>query len=280
MSTEAAFQLLPAIDLVGGRVVRLEQGAFDRETAYGDDPPGIADAFAHAGARWIHLVDLDGARIGTPRQLEMVAAIIERVGERMGVEVAGGLRSAGAVAAALALGASRVVLGTAAVRDPALIAHLIARHGPERIVVALDVRHGRARGSAWEPDGDDPEVDVALSRLADAGVETFEVTAIERDGLLTGPDLSLYERLVALGRGAVIASAGIASVRDLLRVRDVGCRGAIVGRAIYEGRLDLRDAVRELSRTSGTTTSPRASAQSVAPARARGICPARRETGR
>jgi len=243
VSTASDFQLLPAIDLVGGRVVRLEQGDFARQTAYGDDPVAVAESFAAAGASWVHVVDLDGARLGTPRQVETVAALVEGVGGRLAVEVAGGLRSAGAVAAALAIGAARVVLGTAALRDRSLVGELVARHGPERIVVALDVRDGRARGSAWQAHEDDPPVDVAYSRLADQGARTFEVTAIDRDGLLAGPDLALYRRLVRLDRGAVIASGGIASLEDLRRLRDAGCAGAIVGRALYEGALDIGEAL-------------------------------------
>jgi len=243
VSTATDFQLLPAIDLLEGRVVRLQQGDFGRETAYGDDPAAVAEAFAAAGASWVHVVDLDGARLGTPRQLETVAALVEGVGGRLAVEVAGGLRSAGAVAAALAIGAARVVLGTAALRDPSLVGQLVARHGPERIVVALDVRDGRARGSAWQSHEEDPPVEAAYARLVDHGVAIFEVTAIERDGLLAGPDLALYQRLVRLARAAVIASGGIASLEDLRRVRDVGCAGAIVGRAVHEGGIDVREAV-------------------------------------
>ena len=239
--------MIPAIDLVAGRIVRLEQGDFARTTAYDEDPVACGSAFAEAGARWIHVVDLDGARLGTPRQLETIAAVIERVGDGAKVEVAGGLRSAGAVAAALAVGAGRVVLGTAALRDPALIGTLVARHGADRIVVALDVRDGRARGSAWAADPEDPFVEVAFLRLADVGVTTFEVTAIERDGLLRGPDVPLYQRLVSLQAATVIASAGVASLDDLRRLRDSGCAGAIVGRAIYEGRLDLREALLALA---------------------------------
>ena len=246
-SSSTIFEVIPAIDLVEGRIVRLEQGDFSRERAYGEDPAARGVAFANAGARWIHVVDLDGARLGTPRQLETIATVIGSVGDAAKVEVAGGLRSSGAVAAALALGAARVVLGTAALRDPELIAALVARHGAHRIVVALDVRDGRARGSAWEADPEDPFVEVAFLRLADVGVTTFGVTAIERDGLLRGPDVPLYQRLVSLHAATVIASAGIASLDDLRRLRDAGCAGAIVGRALYEGRLDLQEALLALA---------------------------------
>jgi len=245
------FELLPAIDLRECRVVRLRQGDFARETAYSDDPVAVARAFADAGARWLHVVDLDGARLGTPRQFETIAAIVDAVGDRLAVEIAGGLRSEGSVAAALALGARRAVVGTAVLRDAQLASTLVARHGAECIGVSLDVRDGRVAGHGWDPDADGDAVEDVLVRLARAGVRTFEVTAIERDGELSGPDVDLLRRLVGLDRGEIVASAGIRSVGDLQAVRALGCRGAIVGRALYEGDLDLGDAMAALDGTSG-----------------------------
>lgn len=243
MTIATPFEILPAIDLRGGRVVRLQQGDFARETAYSDDPVAVALAFANAGVRWLHVVDLDGARAGEPLNVGVVRAIVDAVGERVLVEVAGGLRTASTVAAALQKGAARSVIGTAALRDPSFVRDLVAQHGANRIVVAIDVRNGLAVGHGWARDAKGIEAVEAIERLADVGVTTFEVTAIDRDGLLGGPDLALYERLVALGRGAVIASAGIASVQDVGAVRAIGCTGAIIGRALYDGTLDLRDAL-------------------------------------
>jgi phosphoribosylformimino-5-aminoimidazole carboxamide ribotide isomerase len=242
----STFEILAAIDLREGRVVRLRQGDFDRETSYGADPVAVAEELVQAGARFIHVVDLDGARIGTPRQLEIVATLIEAVGERAGVEIAGGLRSAGSVAAALALGARRAVVGTAVMRDAGLAAELVGRHGADRIVVALDVRDGRVATQAWTSDEEAGRVEDVLRRLADAGVRVFEVTAIDRDGELSGPDVELLGRLVALDRGSIVASAGVRSVDDLRAIRALGCTGAIVGRALYEGQLHLRDAIAAL----------------------------------
>jgi len=233
------FELLPAIDLRDGRAVRLTMGDFDRQTAYDGDPGSVAERFAAAGARWLHIVDLDGARAGAPRQPETVAAIVRRVAGLARCQVAGGLRNDRAVAEALGAGADRVVVGTAALGDPGFVTTLARRHGSDRIVVALDVRDGRAVGEAWRPGGPGLPVDDALLRLADAGVERFAVTAIARDGALRGPDLDLVRRLVALGRGEIIASAGIRSTADVLALRQVGAAGAIVGKALYEGRLDL-----------------------------------------
>jgi phosphoribosylformimino-5-aminoimidazole carboxamide ribotide isomerase len=173
----------------------------------------------------------------------VVRGIVAAVGERMQVEVAGGLRTAEAVAAALEVGVARAVVGTAALRDPAFARDLVALHGSDRIAVALDVRDGLALGEGWRDGAPGVNVETALRTLADVGVGTFEVTAIERDGGLGGPDLALYERLIAFDRGAIIASGGISSVADLCAVRESGCVGAIVGRALLDGSLDLRAAL-------------------------------------
>lgn len=237
------FEILPAIDLRNGRVVRLRQGDFERQTIYDTDPDGAATAFAMAGARWLHVVDLDGARTGTPSHARAIAAIVAAVGERTQVEVAGGLRDERAVAEALGAGAARAVVGTAALQDRAFAGRLVATHGAGRVAVALDVREGRAVGHGWTADAPGIDAAEAIRRLADVGVDTFEVTAIERDGLLGGPNLALYERLLRLGRGAIIASGGITTLDDLIAVRDIGCSGAIVGRALHEGHLDLGAAL-------------------------------------
>jgi len=264
MTSATTFEILPAIDLRGGRVVRLRQGDFERETAYELEPAAAAAAFAAAGARWLHVVDLDGARAGVPAHTDVIAAIVAAVGAGTKVEVAGGLRNEHSVAQALDSGAARIVIGTAALREPALAGRLVAAHGAGRVAVAIDVRDGRAQGHGWTTDvpgtgpagTDDAGTDATgadvmgadaadvISRLADVGAMTFEVTAIERDGLLLGPNLGLYERLVRLGRGAIIASGGISTIDDLRSVREIGCSGAIVGRALYEGHLDLGDALR------------------------------------
>lgn len=236
------FDILAAIDLRDGRVVRLEQGDFARETVFADDPVAVARRFVDDGARWLHVVDLDGARTGSPVHGDVIRAMIGTVGTRAAVEVAGGLRDDAAVADALGTGAARVVLGTAALRDPALVARLVERHGAARVVVAIDVRDGLAVGEGWVAGAAGIEPALAMGHLADIGVTTFEVTAVARDGLGGGPDLALYRRLVALGLGSVIASAGITSLDHLRAVRDLGCAGAIVGRALYDGSLALRDA--------------------------------------
>ena len=233
----SGFDILAAIDLRGGRVVRLRQGDFARETAYSDDPIAVALGFADAGARWIHVVDLDAAREGRRAHTAVVRSIVQAVGDRCAVEVAGGLRSPEAVAAVLDGGARRAVVGTAALRDPSFAGRLITDHGAHRVAVALDVRDGLAVGQAWVPGADGVAVEGAISALAERGVTTFEVTAIARDGTLAGPDLHLYRGLLGLDLGSIIASGGVGSAADIEAIRELGCAGAIVGRALYDGRI-------------------------------------------
>jgi phosphoribosylformimino-5-aminoimidazole carboxamide ribotide isomerase len=234
------FEVLPAIDLIGGRVVRLRRGDFDQETSYGDDPTAVARGFADAGAGWLHVVDLDGARAGEPRQLDLAAAIVAEVYGQARVEVGGGLRTAEAIAGAIGTGAARAVIGTALLRDPGFATTLVGRHGPDRLVASIDVRDGLALGEGWREGAPGLPVADAVASLAAAGIEWFEVTAIERDGLLEGPDMDLLRSLVALERGHIIASGGVSSIEDVIAVEAAGCAGAIVGRALYEGRIDLR----------------------------------------
>jgi phosphoribosylformimino-5-aminoimidazole carboxamide ribotide isomerase len=256
LSLPSGFQLLPAIDLRGGRVVRLSEGDFARETVYGADPAEVARGFVAAGAEWIHVVDLDGARDGARRQTEAVMRIVAAAGDGVACELAGGLRDEATVSAVLDLGAARAVVGTAALRDPDFVGRLVSRFGVTRIAVALDVRDGLAVGQGWVPGAAGVPVADALARLADAGARTFIVTAIERDGLMSGPNLELLGRMVDLDRGDIIASAGVSSLDDIGAVRQVGCVGAVIGRALYEGRLDLAEVVELTSRTWDTLLGP------------------------
>ncbi|MEO5964786.1 MAG: 1-(5-phosphoribosyl)-5-[(5-phosphoribosylamino)methylideneamino] imidazole-4-carboxamide isomerase [Candidatus Limnocylindrales bacterium] len=253
MSTDhwGTFELLPAIDLRGGHVVRLRQGDFARETIFDGDPVAVASRFATLGATWLHVVDLDGARDGEPRQLEIAAAIVAETHGRAHVEVGGGLRTIEAVAGALGTGAARVAVGTAALRDPEFAVSLIEHYGPERIVASIDIRDGLALGDGWRAGAAGVPAVKAIEMLSTSGIDTFEVTVIDRDGLLGGPDVALLRQLVQLGRGRIIASGGIASIEHVLAVQAAGCAGAIIGRAIYEGHVDLGrllDTVRDANR--------------------------------
>jgi phosphoribosylformimino-5-aminoimidazole carboxamide ribotide isomerase len=241
----ARFDLIAAIDLRGGRVVRLREGDFARETAYSDDPVAVARDFVERGVRWLHVVDLDGARAGEPRHGEVIGRLLDAVGTSAAVEVAGGLRTSAAVEQVLTAGARRAVVGSAALADPSFAAGQVQRHGTERVAVALDVRDGQAVGEAWRADASSVSVERAIDSLVAAGVEWFEVTSIDRDGSLAGPDLELLQSMVVrAGERHVIASGGIRSVEDLLAAWTIGCAGAIVGRALYEETFDLERAIR------------------------------------
>jgi len=239
----SGFDVLAAIDLRGGRVVRLEKGEFARETAFSDDPAGVAERFVSAGARWLHVVDLDGARSGEPVQGAAIGGIVAAAGGRALVEVSGGLRSAADVERVLDGGADRVVIGTAAVEDPALVDDVVGRHGPDRVAVAVDIRDGLAIGRGWREGSPGTPPAALLRRLGASGVTTFEVTSIDRDGLSGGPDLAELQLLVGLGTGRVIASGGIRSAGDLRAAAAIGCAGAIVGRALYDGSLTIDAAM-------------------------------------
>lgn len=243
--TVSGFELLPAIDLRDGRVVRLVEGDFGRETRYADDPLAVAEDFAARGADWIHVVDLDAARdgMGSEANRRAVRRLVTALGGRLGCQVGGGIRSVAAAERWLTLGARRVVLGTALIGDPDFAEALVGRLDPIHLAAALDVRDGLAVGDGWRPGAIAAPVEGLLERLAAGGFRTFVVTAIARDGRLVGPDLELLGRLVGRARGTVIASGGIGSLADLEAVARLGCGGAIVGRAIYEGRLDLGAAV-------------------------------------
>lgn len=239
-------ELIPAIDLTAGRVVRLSEGDFGRATVYGDDPIALARRWADAGADQLHLVDLDGVRAGRAVQARLIGRIVAAVSP-VRCQVAGGLRTEDAVAVALGAGADRAVLGTALLADPALAQRLTTRFGASRIVAALDVRDGRAVGEGWRDGAPGSPVLDALGASRSAGIVAFAVTAIARDGLLAGPDLALYRELRAAMQGtSLIASGGIASIADLHDLAEVGADAAILGRALYEGRIDLTDAIAAL----------------------------------
>lgn len=232
--------LYPAIDLRAGRVVRLAQGESHRETRYHDDPVAQAELFVSAGARWVHVVDLDRA-FGGGDNLAFVRAIVERVGSRVQVQVGGGLRTTDAVKAVLDLGVARAVLGTAVVTDPDLVGTAVALGGPERIAVGLDTRAGKVAIRGWVDVTNLDATDVCR-RVLTEGVRTIIYTDVGRDGMLSGPDLDGAIALQALG-ASVIASGGVGALADIRAVSQAGLAGVIVGRALYEGTFSLEDAL-------------------------------------
>jgi phosphoribosylanthranilate isomerase len=235
--------LLPAVDVAGGQAVRLVQGAAGSETGYGD-PLAAARAWQEAGARWIHLVDLDAA-FGRGSNAGVLAAIVRRLD--VAVELSGGIRDAASLAAALATGCARVVIGTAAMENPGWVHSVIAAYG-DRIAVGLDVRGTRLSARGWTSDGG--ELDPALDRLEAAGCRRYVVTDILKDGTLRGPNLNLLRRVCARTDRPVIASGGVSSLADLEAIaalRDAGVEGAIIGKALYAGAFTLEQALAAVS---------------------------------
>ena len=241
--------LFPAIDLRGGKVVQLTQVDFDRERVHGDDPVAVARSFVEAGACWIHTVDLDAARTGEPANRALIAAIAAAV--PVPVQAGGGVRSLEAAAAMADAGVARVVMGTAAMEDPDLVAAVAAR---QRVALGLDVRGREVAVHGWEA-GSGVDWTDALRRLAATGAEAVVVTQIDVEGLMGGPDVTGLAEVLAATELDVIASGGVGTLADLIALDAVeadGRRlaGAIVGTAIYEGRLDVAEAVSALAGSS------------------------------
>ena len=226
-------QIIPAVDVLGGLVVRLLRGDYDAVSRYADDPVQQCRDWVEAGAGLVHVVDLEGARSAVPDE-----GLWRRLGgSAMPYQIGGGIRTAALANRALSAGAQRVVMGTAAVWSPGVL-----REVPEveRLVAAVDVRAGRAVGAGWLDRG--REFADVLDGLAEAGVVRVLVTGIDTDGTMSGPDLGLLRSAVADRRFGVIASGGVGSLGDLRRVADLGCEAVIVGRALYEGKFTLEEA--------------------------------------
>jgi len=230
--------VIPAIDLMDGKVVRLSRGDFATRIVYSDRPAEFAAAFLRAGARRVHVVDLDGARAGHPVNTDVVRAIVATGVE---VELGGGLRSIEAVEAAIAVGVHYVVLGTAAVERIDLVAEACRRF-PGRVVAGIDARDGEVKVAGWEQGTGLPAVDVAR-KVAGAGVTLVEYTDVARDGMFTGVDAVGAARLQASAGVPVVASGGVAAITDVAACKAAGLAGVIVGKALYEKRMDLAEAL-------------------------------------
>ena len=234
--------LYPAIDLRGGRCVRLYQGDYDRETHYGDDPVSQARAFAEAGAQWLHVVDLDAARSGDPLNRPVIGAICEAID--IPVQCGGGVRSRDAAAALADVGVERVVIGTAAVEQPSLVGEVAAR---QSVAVGLDARGRELATHGWEQSTGDDLLEAAR-RFSDVGASALVVTEIGRDGTLEGPAVDQLSEVLAAAEVAVIASGGVGTLDDIaslgrLAVEGRTLEGVIVGRALYEQKFDVTDAL-------------------------------------
>jgi phosphoribosylformimino-5-aminoimidazole carboxamide ribotide isomerase len=237
----AAMIIFPAIDLRGGRCVRLLQGKADAETVYADDPAAMAQRWIDLGATWLHVVDLDaamGASLGNRGAVQAILGAVD-----VPVQLGGGLRSTEAIEAALNLGARRVVIGTAAIRQPELVSQAIARYGAERVAVGVDSRDGMISVHGWQ---ETTGVDVLalVGRMTALGVKHLICTDVARDGMMSGPNLTLLQQVAAQAGLGVIASGGIATLADIRAVAAIaGVEGAIIGKALYTGAFTLPAAI-------------------------------------
>ena len=235
-------RVIPAIDLMGGNVVRLTKGDFARSEVFSSDPVMVAKSWARQGAELIHVVDLDGARTGRMENFEAVKAIAEQAG--IPVEVGGGIRDGEAAGKVLGLGGeTKVVLGTVAIEKPRLASELAKEFGSERIVVALDCAKGEVVVKGWTGSASVGVLD-ALQKFEGVWNAGFLlVTAVEKDGMMEGPDVGLIEKIVKASGMKVIASGGVSSIEDVTRVKQAGAWGCIVGKALYKGKIRLKEAV-------------------------------------
>ena len=232
-------QIVPAVDVLDGKVVRLMHGDYERVTVYGDDPAAQALEWMRQGAELVHVVDLEGARSGTPDE-----SLWKRLADAgVSFQVGGGIRTADIAGRALEAGARRVVLGTAAVWDPRILGQI---SDPARVVAAVDVRGGKATGAGWLDEG--KNLSEVLDGLSDAGIARLLVTGIERDGTMEGPSTDVLLSAIRHGGFSVIASGGVGQLQDLDVIQRLGCEAVIVGRALYEGRFEVSDAIRYLAK--------------------------------
>ena len=238
--------IIPAIDLLDGQVVRLAQGRRQDVTVYSTDPVAVARQWVEAGATWLHVVDLNGAFDGTYVNLPLAQRVIASCGIQ--VELSGGIRTKETLDQAIAAGASRVILGTTACEEPEFVRQAAARYG-EKIAVAIDAKAGQVVSRGWVASSTLTAAELA-GRMATLGVTTIVCTDVSRDGMLQGPNLSLLSDVLGAGSLRVIASGGVSSVADLQRLKSLEARGvigAIVGKALYEGALDLAAAIRAVA---------------------------------
>ena len=235
--------IIPAIDILDGQCVRLQQGEYNRKTVYSDDPVAIAQRWEKSGAKWLHIVDLDGAKEGTPKNLDIIMKIARAVS--IPIELGGGIRDLDTIQQVVLLGIHRVILGTVAFSYAEMIEEACNRYG-EKIAVGIDARHGRVMIKGWLEKTDIPAIELA-NRIAHSGVKTIIYTDISKDGMLEGPNLTAIKNIASKVEISVIASGGISTIQDIKNLKQLGIPnllGAIVGKAIYDGQLNLAEAIR------------------------------------
>lgn len=238
----SSFTIYPAIDIRGGRCVRLIQGDYNQETIYNDDPVAVAKGFVEQGAQFVHLVDLDGAKAGHPVNHELIGRIASSV--QVPVQLGGGLRTLADVEQLIGLGVSRVIIGTAAIEDRAFTEAVLGTYG-DRVAIGIDARNGYVATRGWLETSEVKAEELA-KELATKGAETFIFTDISRDGMMQGPNIEAIASIAKASGKGVIASGGVTVLDDLIRLAErqaEGISGAIVGKAIYTGKIDLQDAL-------------------------------------
>ncbi|MFM9905741.1 MAG: 1-(5-phosphoribosyl)-5-[(5-phosphoribosylamino)methylideneamino]imidazole-4-carboxamide isomerase [Pyrinomonadaceae bacterium] len=232
-------EIIPAMDLIGGRCVRLVQGDFERRTLYSDDPVETSLRFEASGLRRLHMVDLDGARSGEPCNLDILRRIA--LATSLVIDYGGGIRSVSDVDSAFAAGANLVNIGSLAVRDPDTLDNWIERFGPERFLIGADSRDGMIAIDGWHTETSVPVIDL-IHRFAVHEIGGIFVTDIAKDGAMAGPAVELYREILKEVPGVgIIASGGVRSIQDIEELEKAGCRGVIIGRALYEGTIRLED---------------------------------------
>ena len=231
--------LYPAIDLVGGKAVRLYKGDYARMTVYSEDPVSVARDFQAAGAKRMHLVDLEAAKYGVPENAETIRAILENTD--LFLEVGGGIRNMQTLEAYLSLGVDRAILGTAAVTDPAFLREAVAKYG-EKVAVGVDLKDGFVAIKGWT-ETSELTADAFFAQMEQLGVKTVICTDISRDGAMKGTNRELYQALSEKFSIDLIASGGVSSMEDILALKEMGLHGAIIGKAYYTGAIDLKQAL-------------------------------------
>ncbi|MFA9559570.1 1-(5-phosphoribosyl)-5-[(5-phosphoribosylamino)methylideneamino]imidazole-4-carboxamide isomerase [Evansella sp. AB-rgal1] len=241
------FTIYPAIDIRGGKCVRLLQGDYDKETVYGDSPFEMAKSFQEKGAQWIHMVDLDGAKKGEPVNHGVVLKTAQELSAK--VQIGGGIRTRESVAQYLENGVERVILGSSAISDPEFVKEMLRTYGGQRVAIGIDARDGYVATHGWLQTSQVKAEELALE-LVQHGAETFIMTDISRDGMLSGPNVEAIAGLGKVTGKQVIASGGMSEmkdVRDLLARKSDGVSGAIIGKALYTGRISLEEALQEVA---------------------------------
>ena len=230
-------QIIPAIDLIDGKCVRLTRGDFDQSTVYSDNPLEMAKQFEAAGMERLHIVDLDGAKTGRPANLNILESIAN--GTALKIDFGGGIKSERCVDAVFSAGAAMVNIGSLAVKEPEIFMSWVEKYGGDTILLGADTRNGKVAINGWQTDTDVAILDL-LNNYAERGVTSVFVTDIEYDGAMAGPSIELYRQIVkSISDIRLIASGGVRSIEDIEELDQIGCAGVIIGKAIYEGRINL-----------------------------------------